>query len=118
MLLQIRQRFHAARHEARELIPIDIQIAIAIDVAHRPEQLQRRLDGAREPEHEKDEGPQDDDAGQEQALRDEIDDQEEEEEREARGADLEDEEPGVERRMLDIGILGRWIAMEWVAFCR
>ena len=91
MLLQIRQRVDA---DATKHVVVDVEIAVPVHIARGAEQLQRRFDGAGEPEDEEDEGAEDDDAGEQEALGDEVDDEEEEEDGEAGGADLEDEEPG------------------------
>ena len=79
--------------DAGEDVAVNIEVAIPIDAAGRTKELQRRLDGAGEPENEQDEAAEDDDARKKQALGNEVYYQEEEEDGEAGGAELEDEEP-------------------------
>lgn len=56
--------------------------------------MDRSLDQARQPEHEEDEGAEDDDAGEELPLVDEPEQAEEEEQREGADGDHVGEDPG------------------------
>ena len=65
ILLQPGQRIDAL---ARKRLARDIQLTIPVDAARGAEELDARLDQAGQPEHEEDEGAQDDDAGEEHPL--------------------------------------------------
>lgn len=78
---------------ARKRLARHIQLTIPIHAARRPEKLDARFDQPRQPEHEQDEGAEDDDAGEEHALRDEDEDDDEEEDGEGGGGHLVREQP-------------------------
>lgn len=78
---------------ARKRLVRHIQLTIPVHAAARAKELDTRFDQAGQPEHEQDEGAQDDDAGEQHALRDQHEDQDQEEDGEGGGGDLVGEEP-------------------------
>ena len=79
--LQPRQR----RLPVRQARARPVEVAVAVDGALGPVELDGRLDQAGEEEHEEDEGAEDDDAGEQLPLLDQDEDDEQEEQAEGAG---------------------------------
>lgn len=90
----LRQPRHGLQVIPPEVIVIHVDLAIVVDVADDAVQLERGLDEPRQPEHEENKAADDDDAGEEEALRGEDQDQDDEEDAEGAGDDHVGEEPG------------------------
>lgn len=88
--LQPRQR----RLPVRQALARPVEVAVAVDGARGPVELDGGFDEPGEEEDEEDEGAEDDDAGEELALLDEDEDHEEEEEAEGAGCYAVGEYPG------------------------
>lgn len=85
------------------ILPTDVNITIRVDIARRPPELNTRDDQPHQPEDKQDEGAQDDDSGQQRALRDQPEHQGEEQYRERADRDPVRDVPKEE-----VSSLARW----------